>query len=85
MKHLLVTLSLLIGGCGWGEVPLNSQYDIDLNLSESDTEQLVVYSDEDIYQMVDEFPSIEMFDNEIIKENNDVGLTSFRSESSFTR
>ena len=84
MNNSFVILSLFIGGC-WGEVPLNSQYDIDLNLSESDTEQLAVYSDEDIYQMVDEFPPIEMFNDEIIKENNDVRLTSFRSENSFTR
>ncbi len=84
MKHILI-LSLLIGGCGWGEVPLNNQYNIDLNLSESDTEQLVVYSDEDVYEMVDEFPPIEMFDDELIKENNNAGFTSFRSEDSATR
>jgi hypothetical protein len=81
MKHIF--LSLLIVGCGWGEVPLNNQYDIDLDVSEP--EQLIAYSDEDIYQMADEFPAIEMFDDDIIKENKDVGLTSFRGENSITR
>lgn len=82
--NLVMGLSLVIGGCGWGQIPLHNQFDFQIYDSEAESEPLVVYSDEEIYSMVDDFPAMEMIDEDI-RDNNNVGFTSFRGEDSLTR
>jgi hypothetical protein len=84
-KTYIVMICLLcIGGCGWGEVPLHSQMDALMDQSDLEFESLVIYSDEDIYIMIGDFPPLQMFDGEIEGDKN-VGFTSFRGEDSSSR
>lgn len=75
MRHIFATIALFIMGCGWGEVPLHSQYDADIDDSSLDEVERSIFLVEN--------ESVSSFD--FLEDNNYVGLTSVCSEDSFAR